>query len=62
LSTRYPLTDLEEALAGGIILGHEGPEMPQFQLDAGQIEALIAYLLSQSTGRRSMGNAIVITE
>jgi cytochrome c len=46
LSSRYPLADLEEALAEGIMVGHEGLEMPQFQLDAGQIEALLAYLSS----------------
>ncbi len=44
LSRRYPLTDLEEALAEGIVVGHEGSEMPQFRLSTGQIAALLAYL------------------
>jgi mono/diheme cytochrome c family protein len=46
LSSRYPLADLEEALAEGIMVGHEGLEMPQFQLSGEQIEALLAYLAS----------------
>ncbi len=44
LSRKYPLSYLEEALGEGIVVGHEGPEMPQFQFDAKQIEALLAYL------------------
>ncbi|MGJ0426314.1 c-type cytochrome [Methylocystis sp.] len=44
LSRKYPLSSLEEALGEGILVGHEGPEMPQFQFDTGQIEALLAYL------------------
>jgi cytochrome c len=44
LSKKYPLSNLEEALAEGILVGHEGPEMPQFQLSPDQIEALLAYL------------------
>lgn len=38
----YPIEDLEEALAEGIITGH--PSMPQFTLDAAQIDDVIAYL------------------
>ena len=44
LSHKYRLSDLEEALAEGIVVGHEGAEMPQFRLSTGQIEALLAYL------------------
>ena len=44
LSHKYPLSDLEEALAEGIVVGHEGVEMPAFQLSAARIEALLAYL------------------
>lgn len=44
LSHKYPLSDLEEALAEGIVVGHEGAEMPQFRLSTGQIEALLVYL------------------
>jgi mono/diheme cytochrome c family protein len=42
LHERYPVENLEEALAEGIVVGH--PDMPQFQLTPLQIEALIAYL------------------
>ena len=46
LSRRYPLSDLQEALAEGIIVGHEGLEMPQFQFSPRMIDALIAYMNS----------------
>lgn len=46
LARKYPLSNLEEALAEGIVVGHEGLEMPQFRLSAAQIEALLAYLAS----------------
>lgn len=42
LSLRYPVEDLEEALAEGIVTGH--PTMPQVQLDAAQIADFLAYL------------------
>ena len=42
LHLRYPVEDLEEALAEGVMTGH--PTMPQFQLDAAQITDFIAYL------------------
>jgi cytochrome c len=44
LQRRYPLEDLAEALAEGIITGH--PSMPEFQLDAAQVNDVIAYLQS----------------
>ena len=44
LHERYPVENLEEALAEGIVTGH--PNMPQFQLDVAQIRDLIAYLKS----------------
>ncbi|ACA21163.1 cytochrome c class I [Methylobacterium sp. 4-46] len=44
LHTRYPVTDLAEALAEGIRTGHPG--MPEFQLDPGQVEDVIRYLTS----------------
>ncbi|HEY8126717.1 MAG TPA: cytochrome c [Methylocystis sp.] len=44
LARKYPVHNLEESLAEGIVVGHEGVEMPQFQLSAAQIEALLAYL------------------
>ncbi|MDA0662490.1 MAG: cytochrome c [Proteobacteria bacterium] len=44
LSAKYPLEELEEALAKGIIVGHEA--MPEFQLSPEQIDSFIAYLHS----------------
>ena len=46
LSRRYRLSNLEEALAEGIIVGHEGLEMPQFQFSPAMIDALLAYMNS----------------
>jgi cytochrome c len=42
LHRRYPVENLAESLAEGIVTGH--PTMPQFQLDVAQIGDLIAYL------------------
>ena len=42
--TRYPPSDLAEALAEGIVTGH--PDMPEFVFPPEQIEALIVYLES----------------
>jgi mono/diheme cytochrome c family protein len=42
LHTKYPVENLAEAFAEGIMTGH--PAMPQFQLDPGQIGDVIAYL------------------
>jgi cytochrome c len=44
LSRRYQLSDLQEALAEGIIVGHEGLEMPEFQFSPAMIDALLAYI------------------
>jgi len=44
LGQRYPLTDLEEALAEGIVTAH--PEMPQFEFEPEDVGAIIAYLES----------------
>jgi len=44
LSERYPIEDLEEALAEGIVSGH--PEMPEFVFSPSEVDALIAYLQS----------------
>jgi cytochrome c len=44
LHRRFPLEQIEEALAEGIMVGHNGPEMPQFVLAPAQINDLIAYL------------------
>jgi mono/diheme cytochrome c family protein len=40
----WPLEDLEESLAEGIMVGHEGAQMPVFQFQPQEIADLIAYL------------------
>jgi mono/diheme cytochrome c family protein len=40
--TRYPLDNLEEALAEGIVSGHA--DMPEFVFEPGDIDAILAYL------------------
>jgi len=42
LHERYPVEDLQEPLAEGIVTGH--PTMPEFRFDAGQVGDVIAYL------------------
>ena len=42
LHLRYPIEDLEEALAEGISTGH--PDMPEFVADPQQIGAIVAYI------------------
>jgi mono/diheme cytochrome c family protein len=44
LHNKYPVENLQEALAEGIVTGH--PNMPAFELDPGQINDVIAYLKS----------------
>ena len=44
LHRRYPVEQLSEALAEGIVTGHA--DMPAFQLNTQQIDDLIAYLRS----------------
>jgi len=44
LHTHYPVENLEEPLAEGIITGH--PTMPEFRFDPGQVGDIIAYLKS----------------
>lgn len=44
LSQRYPIENLAEALAEGIVTGH--PSMPEFRLDPAQINDVLAYLQS----------------
>lgn len=47
--TRYPLDNLAEALAEGIVSGH--PDMPEFVFQPDEIDAILAYLdeLKQKT-------------
>ncbi len=42
LHDRYPVEDLQEPLAEGIVTGH--PTMPEFRFDPGQVGDIIAYL------------------
>lgn len=44
LGKRYPIESLEEALAEGMMSGH--PDMPEFEFDAADVGAIIAYLNS----------------
>ncbi|MGL4395204.1 MAG: c-type cytochrome [Hyphomicrobium sp.] len=44
---RYPLDNLEEALAEGIISGH--PDMPEFKYTPAEIDAILAYLETLKT-------------
>ncbi len=44
LSSRYPIEDLAELLAEGIVSGH--PDMPIFVFSATDVEAIIEYLNS----------------
>lgn len=44
LAQRYPIEQLEEAMAEGILTGH--PMMPNYSFSEGQIDALMAYLKS----------------
>jgi mono/diheme cytochrome c family protein len=42
LHEHYPVEDLQEPLAEGIVTGH--PTMPEFRFDPGQVGDVIAYL------------------
>ena len=44
LHEHYPVENLKEPLAEGIITGH--PTMPEFRFDPGQVGDIIAYLKS----------------
>lgn len=44
LHKRYPVDQLAEALAEGIVTGH--PDMPVFTFDRAEIEEFLAYLRS----------------
>ncbi|MBU0583535.1 MAG: cytochrome c [Alphaproteobacteria bacterium] len=46
LHEKYPLQNLEEALAEGIFTGH--PDMPEFEATPVQIAGIIAYISSLS--------------
>ena len=42
LGQRYPVADLAEALAEGIVTGH--PDMPEFVFEPADIDAIVTYL------------------
>lgn len=48
LGQSYPVEDLQESLAEGIITGHR--QMPQFQFNAADVDDLVAFLKSLQPG------------
>ena len=46
LSQKFKIENLEEALAEGIVVGHETVNMPEFQFDPPQIDDFLTYLKS----------------
>ena len=52
LAQLYPLSELEETMGEGMMVGHEGPEMPMFEFRPEQIEDFIAYLGSIQVKKR----------
>jgi cytochrome c len=48
---RYPVEDLAESLAEGIVSGH--PDMPVFTFEPDQIDAILAYLNSLKGAKKS---------
>ena len=46
LASRYPLDNLQEALAEGISVGHKTQDMPEFEFDPEAINQIIAFLKS----------------
>jgi hypothetical protein len=51
LSQRYPVDQLEEAFAEGVLTGH--PAMPEFRFSPTEVDALLAYI--QSIQERKAG-------
>jgi cytochrome c len=52
VARKYRPEDLEEAFAEGIMVSHQGTDMPPFTFDPPQIDALTAYLRSLRAARR----------
>ena len=44
IARKYRPADLEEAFAEGIMVGHQAVEMPAFEFEPDEIDALVAYL------------------
>lgn len=53
IAGRYPVEQLAEALAEGILVGHD--DMPQFALDPDEIDALLGYMGSLAPPTRRKG-------
>jgi mono/diheme cytochrome c family protein len=51
LGQSYPIEDLEESLAEGIVTGHR--QMPQFQFSPSDVDDLVAFLKSLQPGAPS---------
>ncbi len=51
LHARYPVDNLAEALAEGILVGH--PQMPEFRFTAEEVSDIIAYLKSIQTSQHA---------
>ena len=44
LARRYPIENLQEALAEGITVNHEGIQMPEFTFTPEEVDDILAYL------------------
>jgi cytochrome c len=55
LAQNYPIEDLSEAFAEGILIGHS--EMPEFRFEPAQLDALLAYIESIQEPAAKPGNA-----
>ena len=49
IGRKYPIENLQEALAEGVSVGHRGVEMPEYTFEPDQIDDIIAYLESIQT-------------
>ena len=56
LHERYPIEDLAEALAEGIMVGHS--QMPQFRFSPREVADIIAYLQSIQTKQHASPGAV----
>jgi mono/diheme cytochrome c family protein len=44
IGRRYPVENLQEALAEGIAVNHEGVQMPEFAFEPDQVDDILAHL------------------
>lgn len=52
LAARYPLEQLEESFAEGVMVSHKDQPMPSFEMTPNRIADLIAYIKSVSPKKR----------